>query len=88
MRLLLLLFLLTTASLVMRSSHFTPEVVYLEASKDPIRVKPMNVWTRDIPNSEHEDKCIFTNYECDERFYLIIKNLKDNCCLEELITGS
>ena len=88
MRLLLLLFLLTTALLVMRSSHFTPEVIYLEASKDPIRVKPMNVWTQDVPNSEHEDKCIFTNYECDEQFYLIIRNLEDTCCLEELITES
>ena len=48
----------------------------------------MNVWTRDIPNSEHEDKCIFTNYECDEQFYPIIENLEDTCCLEELITES
>ena len=40
-------------------------------------------------NSEHEDKCIFTDYECDdEQFYLIIENLKDNCCVEELITES
>ena len=88
MRLLLFLLLLTTALLVMRSSDFTPEVIYLEASKDPIRVKPMNVWTQDVPNSEHEDKCIFTNYECDEQFYLIIENLKDNCCVEELIAES
>ena len=88
MRLLLLLFLLTTALLVMRSSHFTPEVIYLEASKDPIRVKPMNVWTRDVSNSEHEDKCIFTNYECDEQFYLILEDLEDNCCVEESIAES
>ena len=88
MRLLLLLCLLTTALLVMRSSHFTPEVIYLEASKDPIRVKPMNVWTRDIPNSEHEDKCVLTDYDCDERYYSIIEDLGDNCCLEELITES
>ena len=73
---------------LMSSSTFTPEIVYLEASKDPIRVKPMNVWTQDVPNSEHEDKCIFTNYECDEQFYLIIRNLEDTCCLEELITES
>ena len=88
MRLLLLLFLLTTALLVMRSSHFTPEIIYLEASKDPIRVKPMNVWTRDVPNSEHEDKCIFTNYECEEQFYFIIENTRDNCCVEKLIEES
>ena len=73
---------------LMSSSTFTPEIVYLEASKDPIRVKPMNVWTQDVPNSEHEDKCIFTNYECDEQFYLIIRNSEDTCCLEELITES
>ena len=73
---------------LMSSSTFTPEIVYLEASKDPIRVKPMNVWTQDVPNSEHEDKCIFTNYECDEQFYLIIENIEDTCCLEELITES
>ena len=73
---------------LMSSSTFTPEIVYLEASKDPIRVKPMNVWTQDVPNSEHEDKCIFTNYECDEQFYMIIENLKDNCCVEELIAES
>ena len=73
---------------LMSSSTFIPEIVYLEASKDPIRVKPMNLWTRDIPNSEHEDKCIFTNYECDEQFYLIIENLEDTCCVEELITES
>ena len=73
---------------LMSSSTFTPEIVYLEASKDPIRVKPMNVWTQDVPNSEHEDKCILTNYECDEQFYLIIRNLEDTCCLEELITES
>ena len=73
---------------LMSSSTFTPEIVYLEASKDPIRVKPMNAWTQDVPNSEHEDKCIFTNYECDEQFYLIIRNLEDTCCLEELITES
>ena len=72
----------------MRSSHFTPEIIYLEASKDPIRVKPLNAWTRDIPNSEHEDKYIFTNYECDEQFYLIIENLEDNCCVEELVEQS
>ena len=88
MRLLLFLLLLTTALLVMRSSDFTPEVIYLEASKDPIRVKPMNVWTQDVPNSEHEDKCIFTNYQCDEQFYLILEDLEDNCCLKELITES
>ena len=88
MRFLLFFCLLTTALLVMRSSHFTPEVIYLEASKDPIRVKPMNVWTRDIPNSEHKDKCIFTNYECDEQFYLILEDLEDNCCVEELIAES
>ena len=88
MRFLLFLFLLTTVLLAMRSSHFTPEVIYLDASKDPIRVKPMNVWTRDVPNSEHEDKCIFTNYECEEQFYLIIENLSDNCCVEELIVES
>ena len=88
MRFLLFLFLLTTVLLAMRSSHFTPEVIYLDASKDPIRVKPMNVWTRDVPNSEHEDKCIFTNYECEEQFYLIIENLSDNCCIEELIVES
>ena len=73
---------------LMSSSTFTPEIVYLEASKDPIRVKPMNAWTQDVPNSEHEDKCIFTNYECDEQFYLIIENLEDTCCVEELITES
>ena len=78
---------LLTISL-MFSSTFTPEIVYLEASKDPIRVKPMNVWTQDVPNSEHDDKCIFTNYECDEQFYLIIENLEDTCCVEELITES
>ena len=88
MRFLLFLFLLTTVLLAMRSSHFTPEVIYLDASKDPIRVKPMNVWTRVVPNSEHEDKCIFTNYECEEQFYLIIENLSDNCCVEELIVES
>ena len=88
MRLILFLLLLTTALLAMRSSHFTPEVIYLEASKDPIRVKPMNVWTRDVPNSDHKDKCIFTNYECDEQFYLILEDLEDNCCVEGLITES
>ena len=76
------------AAAVITPSLFKPEIVYLEAEKVPFRVKPMNVWTRDIPNSEHEDKCIFTNYECDEQFYLIIKNLKDNCCLEELVEKS
>ena len=84
MRFILFLFLLTTTLLAMRSSHFTPEVIYLEASKDPIRVKPMDAWTRDLPNSEHEDKCIFTDFECDEKFYLIIEDLEDNCCVEEL----
>ena len=88
MRFLLFLFLLTTALLVMRSSHFTPEIIYLEASKDPIRVKPMNVWTQDVPNSDHKDKCIFTNYQCNEQFYLILEDLEDNCCVEELITES
>ena len=73
---------------LMSSSTFTPEIVYLEASKDPIRVKPMNVWTRDVPNSEHEDKCIFTNYECEEQFYFIIENTRDNCCVEKLIEES
>ena len=73
---------------LMSSSTFTPEIVYLEASKDPIRVKPMNVWTQDVPNSDHKDKCIFTNYECDEQFYLIIENIEDTCCVEELITES
>ena len=72
----------------MRSSHFTPEIIFLEASKDPIRVKPMNVWTQDVLNSEHENKFIFTNYQCDEQFYLILKDSEDNCCLEELITES
>ena len=88
MRLLLLLFLLTTALLVMRSSHFTPEIIYLEASKDPIRVKPMNVWTRDIPNSEHEDKCIFTNYECAEQYKSVIENLENDCCELKLYAES
>ena len=73
---------------VFAPSLFKPEIVYLEATKVPFRVKPMNVWTRDVPNSEHEDKCIFTDYECDEQFYLIIENLKDNCCVEELTTES
>ena len=88
MRPLLLLFLLTTALLVMRSSHFTPEIVYLKASKDPIRVKPMNVWTRDIPNSEHEDKCIFTNYECAEQYKSVIENLENDCCELKLYAES
>ena len=60
----------------------------LGSNKGSIRVKPMNVWTRDVSNSEHEDKCIFTNYECDEQFYLILEDLEDNCCVEELITES
>ena len=51
-------------------------------------VKPANIWTKQVPNSEHKDKCIFTNYECDEQFYLIIENIEDNCCVEELITES
>ena len=67
---------------------FKSEIVYLEATKVPFRVKPMNVWTRDVPNSEHEDKCIFTNYECDEQFYLIIENIEDTCCVEELVEQS
>ena len=76
------------AAAVITLSLFKSKIVYLEATKVPFRVKPMNVWTRDVPNSEHEDKCIFTNYECDEQFYLIIENLEDTCCVEELITES
>ena len=53
--------------LPMSSSTFTPEIVYLEASKDPIRIKPAHSWTQDAPNSEHEDKCIFNNYDCPEQ---------------------
>ena len=70
------------------TATYNPSIIYLEASKTPFRVKPANVWTRDVPNLEHEDKCIFTKYECDEQSYLIIKNLRDHCCLEELITES
>ena len=80
MRLLLFLLLLTTALLVMRSSHFTPEIIYLEASKAPIRVKPANVWTKNVPNSEHQDKCIFTNYECAEQYKSVIEDLGNDCC--------
>lgn len=76
------------AAAVITPSLFKFEIVYLEATKVPFRVTPMNVWTRDVSNSEHEDKCIYTNYECDEQFYLIIENLKDNCCLEELVEQS
>ena len=76
------------AAAVITPSLFKPEIVYLEAIKVPFRVKPINVWTQDVPNSEHEDKCIFTNYECDEQFFLIIENLEDNCCVEELVEQS
>ena len=76
------------AAAVVVPSLFKPEIVYLEATDVPFRVKPANIWTQDVPNSEHKDTCIFTNYECDEQFYLIIKNLKDNCCLEELVEQS
>lgn len=65
-----------------------PHLIYLEASKVPFRVKPAKVWAQDGPNLDHKDKCIFTNYECDEQFYLIIEDLGDRCYLEELITES
>ncbi len=85
----LFLILLGTSVLVgLATFTYTPSIKYLEASKSPFRVKPANVWTKQVPNSEHKDKCIFTDYECDEQFYLIIENLKDNCCLEELVTES
>ena len=76
------------AAAVITPSLFKPKIVYLEATKVPFRVKPANVWTQQVPNSDHKDKCIFTNYECDEQFYLIIEDLGDNCCVEELIAES
>ena len=62
------------AVLLVTSSTFTPEIVYLEASKDPIRIKPANSWTQDVPNSEHGEKCIYNNYDCPEQFFLILTN--------------
>ena len=58
--------------LLVASSTFTPEIVYLEASKDPIRIKPAHSWSQDVPNSEHEDRCIYNDYDCPERFFLLL----------------
>ncbi|EHI49357.1 hypothetical protein HIMB100_00006140 [SAR116 cluster alpha proteobacterium HIMB100] len=66
------------AVLLLTSSTFTPEIVYLKASKAPIRIKPAHNWTQDVPNSEHEDKCIFNEYRCPERFYFQISQLFDD----------
>ena len=76
------------AAAVFVPSLFKPKIVYLEATDVPFRLKPANIWTQDVPNSDHRDKCIFTNYECDEQFYLILEDLEDTCCVEELITES
>ena len=66
-----------TAVLLVASSTYTPEIIYLDASKDPIRVKPAHIWTQDVPNSEHEEKCIYTNYDCPEQFFFILTNSED-----------
>ncbi|EHI48350.1 hypothetical protein HIMB100_00019320 [SAR116 cluster alpha proteobacterium HIMB100] len=63
------------AVLLVTSSTFKPEIVYLEASKDPIRIKSSHSWTQDVPNSEHEDKCIFNNYDCPEQFFLLMNRV-------------
>lgn len=63
------------AVLLVTSSTFTPEIVYLEASKEPIRIKPLQSWTQDVPNSEHEDKCIYNDYDCPEQFFLILTHV-------------
>ena len=76
------------AAAVVAPPLFKSEIVYLEATDVPFRVKPANIWTQDVPNSDHGDKCIFTNFECDEQFYQIIENLEDTCCVKELITRS
>ena len=76
------------AAAVFAPSLFKPKIVYLEATDVPFRVKPMNVWTRDIPNSEHEDKCIFTNYECAEQYKSVIENLENDCCELKLYAES
>ena len=63
------------AVLLVASSTLTPEIGYLEASKDPIRIKPANSWSQDVPNSEHEDKCIYNNYNCPEQFFLLLSHV-------------
>ncbi len=62
------------------TSTYSPSVKYLEASNVPFRVKPANVWTKNVPNSEHQDKCIFTNYECAEQYKSVIEDLGNDCC--------
>jgi hypothetical protein len=70
------------------ATTYSPSITYLEESKTPFRVKPANVWTQDIPNSEHEDKCIFNNYVCAEQYKSAFEDLGSDCCLEELIAES